>query len=294
MNLNHLRTFVLVAEHGSLSAAARALGVPASTVSRHVVGLEAALGTDLVHRGARHVTLTVSGSEVLARCQAPLRDLAEIASGLAVGEPAGRLRITAPTNLTLSTRFISMLVRFQQAYPNVQVDMDGSAWNLDPIDQGFDVAFRPLHTVRDASDRIVRRLSTLPLGLYASPAYVQRRGLPECVEALVHHDMVSARLLVGQPLTLVCGEQQVRVVPRVLAVGDDLSFVLSMVQAGAGYGVIPELEAQARAGAWVRVLPAWSLKPLVPAIVWPRRRFAVPRVRAFVDFAAAALGEPTP
>lgn len=75
MDLNHLNTFATVVRLGSLSAAARAMGVPTSTVSRQLSRLERTLGVDLIHRGARRVSLTEAGAEVLARSQQPLREL---------------------------------------------------------------------------------------------------------------------------------------------------------------------------------------------------------------------------
>ncbi|MEM9190334.1 MAG: LysR substrate-binding domain-containing protein [Myxococcota bacterium] len=295
MDLNHLRTFEQVAEAGSLAAAARSLGVPTSTVSRHLSRLEEELGGDLLHRGPRTATLTDLGEAVLARSRQPLRELSQIASELPELTPRGTIRIAAPSNLALSVSFASMLVSFRRAYPAVDVDLDFSKWLDDPVESGVDVAFRPFSTVSDAAHLVVRRLPSVSLRLYAATAYLARRDRPKRIEDLRSHEMVAPRFRAGRPLVLQRGKRLVEVEPRVAFVGDDLSFVLAMVDAGAGYAVIPEAEARSRleAGRLLPLLPGWKLAPLVPAMVWHKRRFMAPRLRVFIDFVAAELGRAT-
>lgn len=292
MDLNHLRTFQLVVASGSLAAAARTLGVPTSTVSRHISRLEETLGADLLHRGPRRIAVTEAGESILTRSRQPLRELLDLASDRPGTTPSGTLRIAAPSNVVLAPAFASMLVEFRRQHPNVEMDVDCSAWLSDLVDDGFDVGFRPYGTLRDRPDLMVRRLAPIELRLYAAPGYLQRAGRPASVDDLRRHDMVVPRFLRGRPLSLHRGKRLVEVEPRVVFVGDDLSFVLAMVQAGAGFAVIPAPEAKHRvdAGALAPVLPGWRLAPLQPAVVWLRRRFVAPRVRAFVNFVGRALG----
>ncbi|MEM1348129.1 MAG: LysR family transcriptional regulator [Myxococcota bacterium] len=287
MDLNHLRTFHLVAKFGTLSAAARALEVPTSTVSRHLSRLEDALGVDLVHRGARGVSVTEAGEALLERSRGPLEDLLELTDALPSVAPHGTLRITAPTHVALSGWFIELLERFRRAHEEVDVDVSFSSWMLDPIEHGFDVAFRPLYTLVEGQDLMVRKLASIPVGLFAARAYIERFGLPERPQDLeLRHEMVAPRFLVGQELVLQRARERARVCPRVVAVGDDLSFVLAMMRCGAGYAAVPLPEARRVGDELVRVLPEWELPPLEPSMVWPRRRFMAPRLRAFVDFVA--------
>ncbi|MEL6348128.1 MAG: LysR family transcriptional regulator [Myxococcota bacterium] len=296
MDLNHLNTFATVVRLGSLSAAARAMGVPTSTVSRQLSRLERTLGVDLIHRGARRVSLTEAGAEVLARSQQPLRELQTLADGLSSGAPRGTLRISAPTNLAVTPWFASMLVRFRRIHPAVRLDIDCASWMHDPIEGGFDICFRPMKTIPDSPDLIARRLASADLRLYASAAYVARRGRPAHVHELAGYDMIAARMLHGQPMTLRFAETIVQVEPTVVAIGDDLSLVLSMVRAGAGYAVIPTpvVAEPLASGEIVDFLPGCSLPPLEPTMVWPRRRFEAPRVRAFIDFVIADLESAAP
>lgn len=289
IDLNHLRTFQRVAEHGSLAEAARSLGVPTSTVSRHLSRLEDALGADLVHRGSRRVALTELGEAVLDRCRAPLLELAKLAE-----EPsrARSLRIAAPSNVATAPPFASMLVAYRRRHPSIEIDVDFSAWLEDPVESRCDVIFRPFNTVRDRPDLMVRRLPAVTLRLYAAPSYLGRRARPSRVEELREHEMVVPRFLLGRPLILRRGKRELALEPKVAFVGDDLSFVLPLLEAGAGYGIVPEREARARVelGRLERILPGWRLPSLSPAMVWPRRRFLPPRTRAFIDFVADRLG----
>lgn len=284
MDLNHLWTFHLVSREGSLAGAARARGVPTSTISRHLTRLESSLGTDLLHRGPRGITLTEAGTELLERSRDPLIDLHDVATALPQGRPRGTLRLTIPSNLANLPWFASLLLRFRQTFPDVGLDVDLSVRPVDLIAEGFDVAFRLASLVPDSPDLVLRPLPTIAVGLYAAPGYLTRRGRPERIEELEHHDFVAARHLAGQPLTLRRGSHTAQVAVEPAMVGDDLSFVLPMVAAGAGFAPIPRPYVSGREGAFVELFPEWSLPPLRPSLVWPRRRFMVPRIRAFVDF----------
>ncbi|MEM9491875.1 MAG: LysR family transcriptional regulator, partial [Myxococcota bacterium] len=119
MDLNHLETFNHVARLGTLAAASRQLGVPKSTISRRLTRLEESVGVDLLHRGARRVTLTEAGAELHARSERALADLRELASGLATDSARGTLRLTAPSDLGTTPWFARLLARFRHSYPEV-------------------------------------------------------------------------------------------------------------------------------------------------------------------------------
>ncbi|MEO0604329.1 MAG: LysR family transcriptional regulator [Myxococcota bacterium] len=294
MDLNHLRTFHLVARHGTLTAAARAMGVPTSTLSRQLSRLEADLGVDLLRRTPRGVELTEAGTELFERSTGPLADLDDLAAALPSGRAHGVLRVTVPSNLARLAWFADLLLDFRHTHPAVGLDVELSNRPL-VVEDGFDIAFRPSGLVPDSADLIARDLPTMEVRLYASPDYLARRGRPRRVHDLAAHDFVAARHLVGQPLVLRQGSRTRTVTPEPVMVGDDLSFVLPMVAAGAGFAPVPRPYVTDRTADFEEILPRWALPPLRPAIVWPRRRFTVPRIRAFVDFAvrrfAAQRGE---
>ena len=288
MDLNHLRTFHLVVRHGTLAGAARALGVPTSTISRSLTNLESTLEVDLLHRGSRGITLTDAGSELFERSKQPLDDLHELTTALPVNTPKGTLRISVPSNLANLPWFASLLLAFRRNHPEVMIDVGLSVGSLDLTEGGFDVGFRPAVLVPDSPDLIRRALPAIDVRLYASAHYVSARGRPERVEDLEAHDFVAARHLANKPLTLSRGDETICVAPKPVMVGDDLSFVLPIVAAGGGYAAIPTPYVADR-DAFVELLPQWTLPALRPTLVWPRRRFMALRVRAFVDFIAAGF-----
>ena len=145
------------------------------------------------------------------------------------------------------------------------------------------LGFRPASLVGDSSGLVARALPSIEVRLYASPSYLARRGRPHRIDDLYQHDFVAVRHLAGHPLTLRQGSEEATVRLEPAMVGDDLSFVLPMVAAGGGFAPIPTPYLQGRTEAFEQLLPEWSLPALRPTIVWPRRRFTVPRVRAFVD-----------
>lgn len=289
MDLNQLRTFHLVAKLGSLAAAARALGVPTSTVSRQLNHLEDALGVSLLHR-PRQARLTDAGEALFAKSGQPLEELLELASALPFGEPRGTLHISVPSHLALVPWFGSLLLEFRRKHPEVDLDVSFSAGRLDFLEDGLDVALRPREVVPDSTELIARALPPLPVGLFAAPDYVQRHA-PADVDALRSLDFIAARHLAGEALTLRRGQDELRFTPEPAMVGDDLSFVLPVVLAGGGYAPIPEPYAQPLllSGRLAPLMAGWHLEPIRPVIVWPRRRFVLPRVRAFVDFALDAF-----
>ena len=285
MNLTDLDTFERVAAHGTLAAAARELGVPKSTVSRRLSRLEEAVGTDLLHRGPRRVTLTRAGEELFARSAAPLSELRELDAGLVEDAPRGVLRLTAPYDLGTNPWLAEMLARFRRLHPGITFEVNLGARIVDLIGEGYDVAIRAQSAMPDTDDLAMRTLTRVDSAVFASRRYLQERPTPQTVADLDEHDLVTLQAFADRPVRLFDadgGEHLAR--PPVVATGTDLGFVASMVRAGMGVGVLPFLGEDADL---VRLLPELHGPPAAVALVWPRRRFLLPRVRAFVDYAVA-------
>lgn len=292
MSLEAIGTFVVAAERGSLSAAARALGVPKSTVSRRIVRLEAELGVELVRRTSRTFRLSEAG-EVLYRRSAPaVRDLEEAARSAcdAAAQPTGELRLAAPLDLGAAYPFASLVSNFTQAYPQVRVSVDLADRFVDLAAEGYDLAIR-VHA-RPLDDRAglrVRRLGRAGCGLYASPAYLERHGTPQHPAELVHHRTVSvsrAEAAAGWPL-VAPGATEPEIVPiRPHLLASSIGFVPAALVADAGIGFVFDLLVRDHlaAGRLVRVLPDWPPPSPTMSVVWPASRHTAPRVRAFLDF----------
>lgn len=185
-----MRSFVTVADKGSFSAAAKALGTSGSLISRHVADLEKQLGTRLVNRTARSVSLTESGvrySEFARRILTEI-DEQDVAIAQAHDRPEGTLAVICPKWIG-SLDLGDAIAAFSVAHPKITVrfELGGmSDRTYDFLDSGFDVAF---HT-RDLRDSAVRlkRVASLPFVLCAAPEYLKRHGTLEHVNELSEHD----------------------------------------------------------------------------------------------------------
>lgn len=190
MELPEVRAFVRVAELQSISAAARALGLPKSSVSRFLIRLEAALGSVLVERSPRHLRLTDAGLLFLPHARRILNDVdeAETALGSFKGVPRGELRVNAPQAFALGL-IAPMLPGFLVRYPGVRLVLDVTDRQIDmPVEQAdLVIRIRPLVD----STLIARRLTTLELWACASPAYLRARGTPGSAPELAGHDLVG-------------------------------------------------------------------------------------------------------
>lgn len=296
MGLAEVGAFVEAASRGSVSAAARALGVPKSTVSRRIRRLEAELGHALVEHGARRLRLTDAGEVLYRRSASAVRDLDDAARSIKRGlfEPAGELRITAPRDIGASPPLVQLFVGFREAHPQVRLTVDLSDRLVDILGDGFDFAIRlhaaplePLTNVR------VRRLGAVEGALYAGRGYVERAGRPENPSDLRHHRCLVTTEGGADPVWTLRryghGTREVRVEPGVVT--NSMTFVRGAVLADAGIGALPEFvgaELVAR-GEAERVLPGWSLPAGTLSLLWPARRHQVPRLRAYLDHLAGGF-----
>src|SRR3954468_2034600 len=187
--LDELGVLVTVAEAGSLSAAAKQLGVPKATVGRAIARLEEDFGVSLVRRMARGPTLTEPGL-VLANRAAPhiagLRDAA-IAQGRESQEAYGVLRVTAPADIGAHL-IAPLLPGFFARHPRVRVEVENTLRVVDLVREGFDLAVRVTMGRLPSSTLIAKRLAPLNLALYAGTQYAARNDLPKRLDELASHD----------------------------------------------------------------------------------------------------------
>lgn len=173
-DLNDTLIFVKVVEQGSFTAAARALGLPKTTLSRKVQELEARLGAQLLNRTTRRLGLTEAGSVYYEHCQNIARELdeAESAVGQLQGGPRGWLRFSAPYSIGIAW-ITPLLGEFHARYPEVRLDMHLSNEPVDVIGGEIDMALRagPLPD----SSLVARRLATFRTQVFASPRYIERQ-----------------------------------------------------------------------------------------------------------------------
>ncbi len=280
MDLNHISTFVRVVETGTFTAAATALGLPKSSVSRGVAQLEDSLGVRLLQRTTRKLNLTEAGRRYFQQVRAALGGLEQANGAVAdMGtEPRGIVRLTAPGDFS-GGLLSDVIGTFVRTYPLIHVDVTLTGRWVNLIEEGFDLALRA-GKLRDSS-LVARKIAVTELGLYASPAYLKRRGPPKRLADLANHDCLlhrSGQGIIPWRLTGPRGAELVAVTGPVTA--DSLGFIQGLAVKGAGIGLLPELgcEAEVSRGALVRILPAYAIRGGALHVVSPPLRHVPARV----------------
>jgi len=292
--LDDLVLFSRVVELGAFAKVARERGVPTSTVSRAVARLEAALDVRLVHRTTRVLRTTADGAALHQRALPALRELKEAVTSTAAAEhePRGRLRITAPTDL--GAAFVADVVsEYVAAHPSVSVEVSLTQEVVDLVKEGFDVALRA-GRLTDSS-LVARRVGGLESQLFASPAYLKRRGAPSSVKDLLRHDLVLFRAIDGGSSWTLDGPRgEVKLDVKGRVGGDDFLFVRAAALAGAGIALMPRVicASELRDGRLVRVLEPWESRASALYFVYPTARHVPAKVTAFRDFLLARFTEP--
>ena len=293
MDLNRVSAFVRVVQDGSFTAAARALGLPKSSISRSVAQLERDLGIRLLQRTTRQIHLTDAGAAYFERVSRALGDIGEatVAASDAQSELSGVVRLTSPVDIGIWS-LASIIARFVRAHPRIRVEVSLTNHVVDLVAEGFDLAVRA-GPMRDSS-LVARRVGELQSVAYASPHYLARRGTPDKLEDLVAHDCVLFRSTNGTAkweLRHTDGTVASVDVTGLVA-SDDLSFVRKAVLVGSGIGVLPTfLCGRAEAtGKLVRVLNDWSLNGAVLHVAYPSARFVPQRVVVLREHLLSELG----
>ena len=188
-----MRVFVRAASDGSLSAAARHLGMSPAMATKHVNALEARLGVKLFHRSTRRLALTEAGSDYLEACLRilPEIDEADAAASSQRTKASGLLRMNVP--LSFGRCFVAPLIpAFCRRHPEVTVELGLSDAELDLLAGNWDLAIR-IGRLAD-SPLQVRRLGDSPMRVCAAPAYLDARGIPRRVAELVQHNCLGYTL----------------------------------------------------------------------------------------------------
>lgn len=289
VQLGSIEIFCRAAELGSFTAAAEALGITPAAVSRSIARLENRLRVKLFVRTTRQIRLTDDGAAYKAQCQQALDQIAEAERAIAGHQqvPAGTLRISLPTTYA-HYRVLPLLPAFGERYPKVAVELNISNRNVDFFDEGYDLAIR-MGEPQD-SRLIARRLEDATLGVFASPAYLRRRGTPKTPADLKKHDCIQfVRPSTGRAMNWIfreAGEDTDFAFSSKWRVHEDVLGCLGWARAGGGvcqmYHFIAE-EAVGR-GELVEVLKPYRGRTRPFSVVYPQNRHMSARVRAFVEF----------
>ena len=286
--------FTQVVDHGGFARAARALGIPKSRLSRHVVALEARLNVRLLNRSTRRFAVTEVGQEVYRHATAMLAeaDAALEAVEFARAEPRGTIRASCPVALAQSA-LAAMLPDFLAKYPAVRLQMHVSNRRVDVVREGFDVALRVRSQPSGEDALVMRAFGRANQFLVASPSYLARTGAPGSPQELREHATLDygGELDPGPWQLVGANGESVRVEHTPRLVCHDFVVLRAAALAGLGVAQLPEsvVREDLRSGALARVLPDWNTPEGIVHVVFPSRRGLLPAVRAFIDFLAERL-----
>ena len=200
------------------------------------------------------------------------------------------LRLTAASDIAQSA-LPPVIAGFHAAYPRIKIDLVVTDRIVDMIADGIDLAVRP-GPLRD-SNLIVRAFMSGPTGLFASAAYLKRRGTPQRIEDLERHDVVGFSRMPGK-LEMRRAGRRVDLKFEGMVACNDMMTVLALVERDLGIGFLPGFLAAQSTAPLVRVLPHLSHRVSGLYFAYPAQRFVPQRVRRFIDFAAkAAPNQPT-
>lgn len=290
-----MERFVRVAELGNFSRAAEALGLPKASVSTAVTHLENELGTRLLERSTRRVSLTPDGREYLQQCQRLLAEIDEL-HGRFQRDPSqlsGSVRVDMPARMA-STLVLPKLPEFLEQHPGIHVAIGSADRQVDLVSEGFDCVVR-VGDLRDSS-LVARKICDAPTVNCASPAYLQRYGLPTELEDLDRHCLIgySTQLSAGFEGFEYEHNNQVRHRPMRTAVTvNGTESYLAACLAGLGIIQVPVLSLQNMidAGQLQVVLREFQAPPMPVNVVYPSRKNTAQRVQVFMQWLTGLLNK---
>ena len=296
MQLGSIELFCLAAELASFTAAASSAGVTPAAVSRSVGRLEARLGVRLFVRTTRHIRLTDGGKLYYDQCRNALLQLVEAEREVTGNQatPSGPLRISMPTPYA-HFRLLPLLAQFRGLYPEVTVEAHISNRNIDFAGESYDMVIRG----RDPADSsfIARKLEDAEMVLVAAPAYLRRAGVPHTLDDLQQHeciqfDLPSTGRKIAWPF-MIDGKQVDVVTSGGFTCAEDVLGIVTLARAGAGivqtYRFI--VERDLANGDLVELLKQHGGTSRPFYLLYPHARHLSLRVRTFVDFLSANIGE---
>jgi DNA-binding transcriptional LysR family regulator len=287
-DLNNLYFFAKVVDFGSYTAAAKALGLQTSKLSRRIAALETELGVRLINRTTRHLSLTEAGKTFHRHCLALLDEAqaAKDAMSQILSSPQGLVRISCPTGL-LQGGVADVLARFLAEHPRVRIALDATNRRVDVVDEGLDIAMRVRKPPLEDSDLAMRTFGPDEMILVASPKLIAAHGEPQTLDDIARMPTLSMAStderstwrflgMNGEPAELTHS-------PRLCT--DDLFTLRRAALQGIGAVLVPHLFVanDLATGALVRLLPSLKAHTGIMHAVFPSRRGMIPAVRALLD-----------
>lgn len=287
--LNDMALFVEVVKARSYRRAAQTVGVPNSTLSRRISGLEKAIGLRLLHRTTRKIELTEAGQIYFERCRRIVDEarLAHEQLGEMLAQPSGVLRVSLPVDFA-TTYLAPQLAEFSRRYPGISFEFDLTPRRVDLVAEPFDVAIR-MGELPD-STLIARKLAELPRYLYASPRYLELSGEPSGPADLEKHQCLCFPR--GDAWTLHRGAQSVEVTVGGRFRLNSIGMMRRMAGLDLGIAMLAEaiVAEDLKDGRLRRVLPQWQAAPISVHAVTETRLLPA-KTQRFIEFLSECLNQ---
>ena len=290
-----MKVFRQVVESGSFVGAAERLNLSTAMTSKHLMFLEKHLGSRLLNRSSRRLSLTESGKLYFERCKVILEELeeAELAVGSVSGVPRGTLRVTAPSWFA-ARRMVDMIAAYRQLYPEVVVDISFEDRFVDLIEEGYDLALRVTGDEPPVG-LIARPLRPMSFVIAASREYLKRRGVPQSPPDLAQHDSIMIGNGQSWPLAGLNGD--IEVPARVVLRFESMTVAVAhAVSAGIGLASLPRsmFEESAFTDVLCPVLPEHPLRYSQLYAIYVSRKYLPLKLRTFVDHLIEWTRRPPP
>ncbi len=298
--IDQLRTmaiFQTVAELGSFRAAAKKLKLSPSVISHHVTQLEGQLGTPLLYRSTRRISLTDAGAELLRASQ---RMSAAAQEGLAavnrrVEQPVGQLSITMNT-ASASPPFSAIYTGFSKAYPKIQLSLHVTDTSISLEGSAFDLAIRGSADGLDDSTYRAKKIAEIAFGIFASPAYIATRDTVKTIDDLADWDRIQAPPVPWMVFARLADGTVPTKEPKFLMSCDNFEMGRQFMLNGLGFMIeaTASFAADVKAGRAVQVLPDKKLRRLPIYAIYPANAPLDSPARLFVEFMidSEAWGDP--
>jgi DNA-binding transcriptional LysR family regulator len=287
-DLNNLYFFARVVDFGSYTAAAEALGLQTSKLSRRVGALESELGVRLLNRTTRKLSLTEAGKTFHRHCVALIAEAeaAKDAINQTLSSPRGVVRVSCPTGL-LQGGVADILARYLTAHPQVRIALEATNRRVDVVDEGIDIAIRVRVPPLEDSDLAMRSFGSSQMILVGSPALVAGHGQPQALTDIERMPTLSMGT-VGKEHSwrfVDADSKPAELIHSPRLSTDDLYTLRHAAICGVGVACLPALLVtdDLSGGALVRLLPSLSSRSGVVHAVFPSRRGMVPAVRSLLD-----------
>ena len=292
MELNEMGVYATVVDLGSFTKAADKLGMPKSTVSRHISQLESRLGVRLLNRTTRQLKPTEVGKLYFHHCSRIIEEAEQAREVIQnmQAQPSGLLRITLP--LAFGSEFIQFLIRdFLELHPKIKVEIMLDNRPLDMLDEELDVAFR-MGDLADSS-LVARHIGYNHLILAATPEYLRKNGSPKNINELEEHQLIRHPYALP---TLMHNNKEYEVKAQNRLLLNDMDLIRKMTLKDMAIGMLPAIVAadDLDAGNLVRVMPDYASGQKNFYLVYAGRRQKAAKVSAFIDFALERIKESAP